>query len=102
MATETVSLLDYSNGRADQGVVLFWAGFGMPTGDYEALCHPDMHFAERRDLLNLTGTVGVDGEWRWDGTGNPTDDRGNSITQLNAYVDQVRWDQIDREYSEGA
>ncbi len=95
-ATQTVTLAEYANDRED--VVLFVAGIGMPTGDYAPLGHPDLDFAERRGLLDLSGTVDEHGDWRWDGEGSPRDDRANSITQLHAYVDFAAWERIVAEF----
>lgn len=97
--TKTVTLNDYINERSD--VVLFWAGFGAPTGDYTPLGHPDLDFASRRGLLDLTGIVDDDGDWRWDGKGIPTDDWANSITKLHVYVDSRRWVAMVKEYEDG-
>ena len=95
-ATETISLCDYANDR--DYTVLFWAGVGMPGGDYAPCGHPDLDFVERRDLLGLAGTVDESGCWNWDGQGNPRDDRGNSITKLQAYSDKAKWESIADEY----
>lgn len=94
--TATVTLADYANERED--VVLFFAGVADPTGDYTPLGYPDLDFAERRRLLDLTGTVDANGDWQWDGEGNPTDDRANTIYKLHAYVDAKRWETIVEEY----
>ncbi len=92
MATETLSLNDYADARED--VVIFFAGVGHPTGDYCLADCPDDDFADRRGLFDLTGTVDVDGDWRWDGEGNPTDDRGNTIYKVHAYVDAAKWSEL--------
>ncbi len=93
------SLNDYANER--QNVVLFWVSVGTPTGDYSPLGHPDLDFADRNGLLDLTGTVDEAGDWRWDGEGNPTDDKSNTITQLHAYADEKQWNAIVQEYEAG-
>lgn len=84
-----MTLRDYANGR--ENVVLFWASVGTPGGDYAPLGNPDWDFAERRGLLDMDGLVDVEGGWRWDGYGDPRDDRQNSLTRLHAYVDAPRW-----------
>jgi hypothetical protein len=90
MTTENkVTLNSYANER--EYVILFWAGVGCPTGNYALLGNPDDDFADRRHLLDLTGVVDAAGEWRWDGEGEPRDDRANSITKLHAYSDENRW-----------
>lgn len=97
---ETITLNDYANARED--VVLFFAGQGCPGGDYTPLGHYDLDFADRNYLLDLEGTVDDKGDWHWDGEGDPTDDQGNSIYQLHAYVDPLKWESLDEEYeSEG-
>ncbi len=96
IAARTVTLLDYADER--EGVVLFWAGIGCPTGEHTVLGYPDLNFAERNNLLDLSGTVDADGDWNWDGDGKPTDDRGNSITKLQAFIDPNRWAGIVQEY----
>lgn len=96
MATATQKLNDYANDR--ENVVLFFAGIGCPTGQETLLGHPDLDFAERRGLLELSGTVDEAGDWRWDGEGNPTDDSGNSLSRLHAFVNAARWSKIVEEY----
>jgi hypothetical protein len=93
---ETISLSDYTNDR--DYVVLFCAGVGCPMGDHFPLGYEHIDYAERRGLLDLTGTIGSDGGWNWDGEGNPTDDRLNSITKLQAFVSQTRWESEVHEY----
>lgn len=100
-ATEakTMTLNDYVNDR--ESVVLFWAGVGCPAGDYTVLGHPDLDFAERRGLLDLSGTVDAEGDWRWDGEGDPLDDQGNTIYKLHAYADTTRWEEMAEEFENG-
>jgi hypothetical protein len=93
-----MTLNEYANDR--ENVVLFWAGVGTPAGDYAPLGHPDLDFADRRGLLDLTGTVDTDGDWHWDGKGSPTDGRANSITKLHAYADAKVWASLVKEYEE--
>ena len=96
MKNSAISLSDYANERAN--VVLFYAGNGTPSGSYHPLGHPDLDFAERNGLLDLTGTVDESGDWRWDGDGNPTDDSANIIYRIHAYVDAKRWTSDVEEY----
>jgi hypothetical protein len=91
-----ITLCDYANER--EYVVMFWVGFGNPTGDYAVIGHPDLDFAERRGLLELIGIVDEDGEWFWDGKGDPRDDRRNSITQVSAISNQAKWQSIVEEW----
>jgi len=97
--TKTMTLNDYANERC--GVVMFWVSVGNPTGDYTPLNYPDLDFAARRGLLDLTGIVHDSGDWWWDGKGEPTDDWVNHITQLNAYVSARRWSALVEEYESG-
>lgn len=97
--TKTMTLNDYANERSY--VVLFWAGVGTPAGEETPIGHPDLDFVDRRGLLDLNGTVDDEGDWRWDGKGDPTDDRRNTITKLLAYVDANRWAKIVEEYESG-
>ena len=91
-----MTLNDYANARED--VVIFWAGFACPTGDYTVAGYPDLDFAERNGLLDLEGEIDAAGDWRWNGEGNPTDDRNNTITKVHAYVDVSRYESIIEEY----
>lgn len=87
-----MTLADYANQR--ENVILFYAGVGAPTGDYVQLGCPDDDFAERRNLLDLSGTIDTEGDWRWNGEGNPSDDRANTIYKLHAYVDPKKWAEL--------
>ncbi len=91
-----VSLLDYSNDR--ENVVLFCVSHGMPMGDHFRLGTLDDDFAERRNLLNLLGTVGASGDWYWNGEDEPIDDQFNTIRSLHAYVDAGRWQELAGEF----
>lgn len=95
-ATKTVTLTDYANDR--DNVVLFWAAVGTPLGDHTPLGYPDLDFADRQGLLDLTGTVDDAGDWLWDGEGEPTGYHANSITTLHAFVSAKRWNAIVEEY----
>lgn len=93
-----MTLNDYANDR--EHVVLFVAGVGMPTGDHFRLGSPDDDYADRRGLLDLTGTVDAHDAWEWDGAGNPTDDRGNTIYKVQAFVGPRKWAELETEYNE--
>jgi hypothetical protein len=94
--SDQITLQDYCEAR--ENVVIFFAGFGQPTGDYTLAGHPEFDFADRRGLLDLTGAVDSEGAWQWDGDGEPTDDRGNSITKIQAFSDAEQWTAIVQEY----
>lgn len=98
MATETktVTLAEYANKR--EYVVLFWAGVLCPAGEEQVLGHPDLDYAEQLGIYDLTGAVDEEGTWCWDGQGDPTDKRGNSITKLRAWVDAQAWADIAGDY----
>jgi len=89
-----MTLNDYANDR--EHVVAFVAGVGNPTGE-ELPLGGECDFAEGLGLLDLIGTVDADGDWRWDGEGDPRDERGNSITKVSACVDRARWDELTAE-----
>ena len=78
-----MTLLEYANAR--EYVVLFYVGVGAPAGDHTPIGHPHIDFAERRGLLDLEGTIDGEGQWQWNGEGDPTDDRRNTIYRLTAY-----------------
>jgi hypothetical protein len=46
----------------------------------------------------LGGTIDDDGDWLWDGEGNPTDDWSNTIIRLHAYIDAKKWREMVEEY----
>jgi hypothetical protein len=95
----TMTLQDYANDR--EGVIIFFAGTADPAGDHTVAGYPDLDFAERRSLFDLTGTVDANGDWHWDGKGKPTDDRANTIYKVHAYVDAGKWAAIVEEYENG-
>jgi hypothetical protein len=94
-----VTLGDYANQR--EKVVLFWVSHGQPAGYFTPLGYPDIDFDERHNLLDLVGNIDETG-WHWNGVGNPTDDRANTITRMSAFPDAEQWDSIVADYeSEG-
>lgn len=88
--TTTISLLDFNNNV--KPVTNLWiAGVGYPAGktflhdpesDGEDFCDVN-EVIELLGLWNLEGTV-VDGRWEWNGEGNPTDTKGNTIYNVKA------------------
>lgn len=95
-----ITLLDFAN--SIEYPVLFWVSSGVPTGDYHPIGYPEFLFHEERELEFLTGTVDVDGEWNWDGEGDPTDYQRNTITRLTVLSDKVRWESIVSNYENSA
>lgn len=90
----TISLLEYNN--SVKPITYLWiCGVGCPAGidyrdcDQEPDGSPDEDYCNIRDVIgeldlwNLTGTV-TDGRWEWDGNGEPTDLRGNTILNIKA------------------
>ena len=91
-----MNLREYVNGRDD--VVIFFVSVGQPQGDYTVAGYPDLDFADRRRLYDLEGRLGGNDEWYWDGDGDPTDDRGNSVLKVHAYVSPEMWAKVVGEY----
>jgi hypothetical protein len=88
--------------------VLLWAGVGCPGGEEVPLNHPDIELPSGFDELDqespwtsLEGTVDPnENVWRWDGDGNPTDFRGNTVYRLEAYPDRKVWEDLVATYEE--
>ena len=85
----TISLNDFNNLSP---ITYFWiCGVGCPNGrDFkhnpEGESENDCviwEIGDRFDLWELCGTV-TDGRWEWDGVGQPTDELGNTITNVKA------------------
>jgi hypothetical protein len=93
---ERITLSDYAD--THEHLVLYVVGIGLPRGMHTVIGHPDLDFAERRELLDLPGFLDTEGWWNWDGTGTPTDDNGNSITVLQAFESPSRWNGIVKKY----
>lgn len=92
--SEKISLRDYNNDI--KPITYLWTcGVGNPTGtdyrhwDQPADGSPDDDYCDVHDVITeldlwaLNGTV-VNGRWDWDGIGEPTDLRGNSILNIKA------------------
>lgn len=88
-ATQAIRLLDYNN--VTPVTYLWLCGVGCPTGqDYRHDVESDGEdYCDLNQLINelglweLEGTV-IDGRWEWNGEGNPTDQRGNTIYNVKA------------------
>ena len=85
-----ISLLDYNNEK--NPVSYLWiVGLAFPAGAdfYDDTDSGGEDYCRVSDLIGalgvwmLTGTV-VDGLWEWDGSGRPTDHRGNAIYSIKA------------------
>lgn len=96
---QAVSLCDWANDHSEQGPVLFWTSFGQQLRQHCLLCHQYDTTAEERGWLDMKGTVSEDGsEWDWDGRGNPTDFRQNTVYRLTAFISSEKWDEMNSEY----
>lgn len=91
--TLTISLLDFNNRPDAEAVTYLWfAGVVCPAGqdftsdtDSESEDYCDLNeLIGEMGLWDLEGTVSESGQWSWDGQGNPTDLRGNTIYNLIA------------------
>lgn len=90
---ELVTLLDYANDR-DQ-VVVFWHTAVDRDIRYYPAGSPDWEADGILDkLYPLQGTVAETGDWVWDGEGDPTDARGNSIEAVSADIDAKAWKRL--------
>lgn len=99
MMTKTeITALDYLNQRVNGGLIVHYVSLGAPAGS-DVAYHPEYWDVPISDLSDLTGTI-VDGEWRWDGNGNPLDCASNSVTHLVIYPDREEWDRQCAEYLE--
>ena len=65
---------------------VFYASQGAPAGETVELDPEDMAL-EEWGWCGLEGTVDADGIWRWDGEGDPTDVRRNTVYRLDAWVE---------------
>lgn len=84
-----MTLLDFNNGHP---VTNLWiAGVAYPAGqtwhnnidsDGEDYCNLS-ELIDQLNLWELSGSV-VDGRWEWNGSGNPSDERGNTIYNVKA------------------
>ena len=91
----TISLNDFHN-SLDAGLSYFWfVSTACPAGqEYHLNLESDgddycdlvdtIHNLSPDDLFDLRGTV-VNGRWEWNGNGEPSDIRGNSILNITAF-----------------
>ena len=94
--TTTVNGTDHANAMGY--AVVFYAGVGCPGGTSIALINHET--TTPFDLDNLDGVV-TDGIWSWDGEGQPTDGRGNSVLKIQVYNDEDEYVRQYVEYREG-
>lgn len=87
-----MKLIEFCN--CNDNVVVFIVGNANPTGIFTVGTHPDFDYLDRNDLLQLSGSVNSGGDWLWDGIGNPTDDNGNSINKIHAYISVKQYAEI--------
>ena len=88
-APASVSLLDYIN--THEHVMLHVVTTAGGFGETAALGFDGDDLASQLGLHDLTGTITSADEWEWDGTGSPSDSRGNSLRAIRAYVDEPAW-----------
>lgn len=89
-ATKTITLLNYNN-EINPVTYLWICGVGCPAGqdfnhrpdDDDDFCNVD-EIIDDLGLWELEGEV-VNGRWEWNGEGNPTDERGNTIYNVKAF-----------------
>ena len=92
--TTKMTLVDFAN--SIEYPVLFWVSVGQPTGDYIPLGYPDWSYPESWD--DAEGTVDSDGDWNWDGEGDPRDARSNTVYRLSVYSDRAKWEKLTGDY----
>lgn len=74
--TEVVAKFDHP--------VLFWTSVGSPAGVEEVLGDPDWEVSIR-GWEDLEGMIDSEGNWQWDGDGNPFDLRSNTVLRVTAH-----------------
>lgn len=79
--------------------ILRSAAVGSPIPREEYVDTEDLYDAVAYgDLGDLTGSVGDDGTWRWDGADSPRDGRGNSYTLITCRAaEPEEWYRLRRE-----
>jgi hypothetical protein len=78
--------------------ILWYTSTWRPTGETEFVWSGVVsNISENDSWQDITGTV-TDGAWEWDGSGNPTDYRQNSVLRISAYSDQEQWESLKADY----
>ena len=93
--TKITTLREYNN--EIKPITYLWiAGVGCPAGaeyrhwDQQPDGSADEDYCDVTEVIDtlglwsLTGTIDDDGRWEWDGTGDPSDQRGNKIHNVKA------------------
>lgn len=92
-ATETTLVRFADRNDSNPFTYLWICGIGCPAGqdfhhDTETECEEDYcDFAELDEIqqfADLEGTIDSEGQWCWNGEGNVTDFRGNTIYNIKA------------------
>ena len=78
--------------------VLWYISVGSSAGTTEFVCPTIVDdMSGRADWQGITGTV-TNGVWEWDGSGNPTDYRRNSVLRISVQSDPKQWKRLKADY----
>lgn len=94
---DKLTLCEWADSK--EHVMVYVMGTAYPTGTTAPYGNPDMDWLDRIGVDKLHGTVNEHGAWQWDGEGHPRDERGNSILNVTAYIDQKGWESAVAEYN---
>ena len=95
--TATISAQDFANQITDNhgGPCVFFTSVGSPAGRIIALLNETtLPF----DPSDLDGTVDSNGQWQWDGQGDPTDERGNTVLRVTVLSNAAEYDRQHAEW----
>ena len=78
--------------------ILWYTSTGSPTGTTEFVApgYTDGIY-DRDNWQDITGAV-AEGVWEWDGSGNPTDCRQNTVLRITVQSDPEQWDRLKADY----
>lgn len=93
---DRIDALSYVNTL--QNPIVFYASYGEPTGSRTAVLD-DTRIPF--DMAALEGVV-VNGEWCWNGEGEPTDHNRNTVTLVKIYNDAAEWQKQCDDYDASA